>query len=256
MSELNIDLDKLEDQARKGYMADARFLAFVSPATILDLIQLARCAPILTPRQAIPRVTLDDARIIEALNARGIDTYPSKYGFDTVQVSATSVSTLREVIQDLAPVSTPQQSAQRASVATAKFWALLEAVCNAWLELDSSFEGGEATFAAADKLKEAQSVLIAHINAWGSAGSGATDGWISVNERLPARCEEVFVWPCPSDYCMTAEMWSLEPAPGVKWVHNEYVTGYGNEKVTMHRAPTHWRPIFAAPSPAPQGEQA
>jgi hypothetical protein len=45
---------------------------------------------------------LTDAQIIAALHANAIDTYPSKYGFDAVQVSATSVPSLRKVIESLA----------------------------------------------------------------------------------------------------------------------------------------------------------
>lgn len=48
---------------------------------------------------------LTDAQIIAALHAQGIDTYPSKYGFDAVQVSATSVPSLRKVIERLAAAS-------------------------------------------------------------------------------------------------------------------------------------------------------
>jgi hypothetical protein len=43
-----------------------------------------------------------DAQIIAALHANGIDTYPSKCGFDAVQVSATSVPNLRNVLVSLA----------------------------------------------------------------------------------------------------------------------------------------------------------
>lgn len=43
-----------------------------------------------------------DAQIIAALHANGIDTYPSKHGFDAVQVSATSVPNLRNVLVTLA----------------------------------------------------------------------------------------------------------------------------------------------------------
>jgi hypothetical protein len=52
-----------------------------------------------------------DAQIISALHANGIDTYPSKYGFDAVQVSATSVPCLRKVLETFAapPLSSEQQ---------------------------------------------------------------------------------------------------------------------------------------------------
>ena len=42
-----------------------------------------------------------DAQIIEALNSCGIDTRPSKYGFDAMQIDGTSVPSLRDVFQKL-----------------------------------------------------------------------------------------------------------------------------------------------------------
>jgi hypothetical protein len=45
---------------------------------------------------------LTDDHIIAALHSQGIDTYPSKYGFDAVQVSATSIPNLRTVIEKCA----------------------------------------------------------------------------------------------------------------------------------------------------------
>ncbi len=41
---------------------------------------------------------LTDAEIVEVLHSHGIDTYPSKYGFPSLQVSATSVPSIRLVI--------------------------------------------------------------------------------------------------------------------------------------------------------------
>jgi hypothetical protein len=43
-----------------------------------------------------------DAEIIAVLASCGVDIYPSKYGFDATQVSATSIPTLRAVLQILA----------------------------------------------------------------------------------------------------------------------------------------------------------
>lgn len=65
-------------------------------------------------RSATVQEEMTDAQIIAALHANGIDTYPSKYGFDAVQVSATSVRCLRKVLEALAapPLSSePQESA-------------------------------------------------------------------------------------------------------------------------------------------------
>lgn len=47
------------------------------------------------------RAAPTDTQIIAALHANGIDTCPSKYGFDAVQVSATSVPNLRNVLVTL-----------------------------------------------------------------------------------------------------------------------------------------------------------
>jgi hypothetical protein len=59
-----------------------------------------------------------DEQIIAALHANGIDTYPSKYGFDAVQVSATSVPSLRNVLVTLAasPASTPEAAPEQQHV--------------------------------------------------------------------------------------------------------------------------------------------
>jgi hypothetical protein len=64
-------------------------------------------------QQGASRAVLDDAQIIAALNARGIDTYPSKYGLNAVQVSGTTVPALREVFQDLARAPLPSQDDAR-----------------------------------------------------------------------------------------------------------------------------------------------
>ena len=42
---------------------------------------------------------LTDAEIVEVLHSHGIDTYKSKYGFPSLQVSATSVRSIRLVIE-------------------------------------------------------------------------------------------------------------------------------------------------------------
>ena len=61
---------------------------------------------------ATVHAALTDAQIIAALHANGIDTYPSKYGFDAVQISATSVPSLRKVLETLAapPLSSKPQA--------------------------------------------------------------------------------------------------------------------------------------------------
>jgi hypothetical protein len=61
-------------------------------------------------RQAAPEAPTDE-QIIAALHANGIDTYPSKYGFDAVQVSATSVPSLRKVFESLATPAATTASA-------------------------------------------------------------------------------------------------------------------------------------------------
>lgn len=45
---------------------------------------------------------LSDAEIVAALHSLGVDTYPSKFGFSTLQVSATSVPTIRQLVELLA----------------------------------------------------------------------------------------------------------------------------------------------------------
>jgi hypothetical protein len=44
----------------------------------------------------VPELT--DAEIVKVLASLGIDTYPSKYGFDALQVSATSVPMIRQIV--------------------------------------------------------------------------------------------------------------------------------------------------------------
>jgi hypothetical protein len=44
----------------------------------------------------VPELTDDE--IAKVLHSVGIDTYPSKYGFDALQVSATSVPMIREIV--------------------------------------------------------------------------------------------------------------------------------------------------------------
>lgn len=48
---------------------------------------------------------LSDEQIVEALHKHGIDTYPSKYGFDALQVSATCIPNLRAVIEHCAALA-------------------------------------------------------------------------------------------------------------------------------------------------------
>ena len=45
---------------------------------------------------------LSDEQIVTALHSLGVDTYPSKFGFSTLQVSATSVPTIRQLVELLA----------------------------------------------------------------------------------------------------------------------------------------------------------
>lgn len=68
-------------------------------------------------------------------------------------------ATIKECLQVAAPTAGGDSIRK-----DAQFHLLLEAVCDASQELDQTTEGGEATFAAADKLARAQIALIAHID--------------------------------------------------------------------------------------------
>ncbi len=59
-------------------------------------------APAETVRLISSEANWPDAKIIEVLHSCGVDTYPSKHGFSATQVSATSIPTLRAVLQILA----------------------------------------------------------------------------------------------------------------------------------------------------------
>lgn len=62
------------------------------------------------------------------------------------------------------------------------------------------------------------------------------NGWTLVSNLRPPLHEEVFVWPQPNDWCLTAELrrdgWGW--ADGVEWN-------------ALYAAPTHWRPRFKPP---------
>jgi len=79
----------------------------------------------------------------------------------TLKLEGATIGVIQAAWNRRAPVSTPQQSAQRASVDTEEFRELLTAFGHNWTN------GDEAQRASRE-------ALIAHINAWGSAGSGAT----------------------------------------------------------------------------------
>jgi hypothetical protein len=51
-----------------------------------------------------------DAEIIKVLHSCGVDTYPSKFGFNATQVSATSIPTLRSALEILATNAAPASS--------------------------------------------------------------------------------------------------------------------------------------------------
>lgn len=66
----------------------------VSYGDLMDAVEravLAQTAPV------VPE--LSDDEIVKVLHSLGVDTYPSKYGFPSLQVSATSVEVLRGVIK-------------------------------------------------------------------------------------------------------------------------------------------------------------
>lgn len=59
----------------------------------------------MAPQQAPAKALTDEAEhlsddeIVKALHSIGVDTYPSKYGFHALQVSATSVPTIRKIVE-------------------------------------------------------------------------------------------------------------------------------------------------------------
>lgn len=87
------------------------------------------------------------------------------------------------------------------------------------------------------------------------ANSAPPAPWISVDERLPARYEEVIVWPHPTDYCMTAELYGESASGRPVWKYGEYITGFGHEVNEITSPVTHWMPLPAAPSAGSAGTQ-
>lgn len=92
------------------------------------------------------------------------------------------------------------------------------------------------------------------ISAWNRRAALASrpaevDDWISVDDRLPPKYEEVIVWPHPTDYCMTAELWGENASGNPVWKYGEYVNQWGHENVEITWGPiTHWRNKLPAPS--------
>jgi hypothetical protein len=78
--------------------------------------------------------------------------------------------------------------------------------------------------------------------------------WISVDDRLPPRYEDVIVWPSPTEYVMTAS-YGLDRTGNLGWTYSEYVTAFGVEHHIMSKPPTHWMP-FTAPEASPLVEDA
>lgn len=72
-------------------------------------------------------------------------------------------------------------------------------------------------------------------------------GWISVNERLPSKYTEVMVWPHPSDYCLTAELYGESASGNPVWKYGEYTNGWGHENIEITRPVTHWMPLPQPP---------
>lgn len=67
------------------------------------------------------------------------------------------------------------------------------------------------------------------------------NGWILVSDLRPPLHEEVFVWPEPNEWCLTAEL----RRDGWGWA--EYEPGHGVVWNALYIAPTHWRPMFKPP---------
>lgn len=75
------------------------------------------------------------------------------------------------------------------------------------------------------------------------------DDWISVEDRLPPKYEEVIVWPHPTDYCMTAELYGENASGRPLWKYGQYVHGHGHEDIEITWGPiSHWKPMPVAPS--------
>jgi hypothetical protein len=138
-----------------------------------------------------------------------------------------------------APVSTPQQSAQRASVDTTEFRIVLDN----WAGALHSCDHRTRTVYA----KQAYNALIAHINAWGSAGSGAIPRLQTKEQAQQA----IQVCNGFADTLGDDEQHPLFPM----------MDALMDAIAAWERADPELREFFAehdvaAPSPAPQGEQA
>lgn len=91
------------------------------------------------------------------------------------------------------------------------------------------------------RLKQAGSMSVEDAAWWGR--QDATQGWISVTEQLPANYTEVFVWPYPTDYCMTAEFWGLNASGNPVFKYGEYTKGWGHEVIEATYPISHWMPL-------------
>jgi hypothetical protein len=134
-----------------------------------------------------------------------------------------------------APVSTPQQSAQRASVDTPK----LRELAQAWSDA--------ATECWPSRTLEGWDALIAHINAWGSTGTDA-----------PA---DPMDWPIPCD--ITTGACTIRKGCKLRTVVTrmeslQRMATAALPKLSPEERQANWEALkaLAAPSPAPQGEQA
>jgi hypothetical protein len=71
-------------------------------------------APMQLAHQAATCQLMVDEQIVAALHSLGVDTYPSKYGFAELQVSATSVPTIRKVVEKFLAIAHQPLTDERA----------------------------------------------------------------------------------------------------------------------------------------------